>query len=79
MNFYFLIYSEICGDYCELVLWGVGFYLECFFVLDMERFQRDVGFLIGCFYVIISVYGDNFIIKYIYIFYIGDLIEYGCK
>lgn len=79
MNPYLLTYSEICGDHCELVLWGVGLHLECPLVLDMERLQRDVGFLIGCSYATISVHGDNPTIKHIYILYTGDLIEHGCK
>lgn len=74
-----LTYSEICGDHCELVLWGVGLHLERPLVLDMERLQRDVGFLIGCSYATIGVHGDNPTIKHIYILYTGDLIEHGCK
>lgn len=76
---FYLTYSEICGDHCELVLWGVSLHLERPLVLDMERLQRDVGFLIGCSYATIGVHGDNPTIKHIYILYTGDLIEHGCK
>lgn len=74
-----LTYSEICGDHCELVLWGVGLHLECPFILDMEGLQRDVGFLIGCSYATIGIHGDNPTIKDINILYTSDLIECGCK